>query len=368
MAKRREREQPVGVESRHVFLDTEVFRSCAHDLSAKPMQILGRYVEDGVFVLHTTDVTLREARRQIGEAERELANEVDKVARRVERWNRRYRHARDRFPVPESIEPSEGGAAYRQFARIVRHDWNAHVHAAADLRAGPVLDRYFERRAPFDDRGSKEFPDAFALLALEGWCVGAQERVYVVSKDKAVGRAAEASEHLIAVCDLDRLFALVASAEGHRIADAVRGALDGPSHRGALQEALACAIGMVGGVYRGDRYFDGDVLAMEVEDVEAVADVRIMRVDEERVACVADARLAISAEIDHTDLSEAWWDSEDQRYYGAASRVAEVRDVVAAKVFVELERDGEELTFGSAGFLSQDLVVSDDIDDEWPYK
>ena len=343
VAKRRQRDQPVGLETRHIFLDTEVYKSCGHNLNAKPMQILGRYVADGAFVLHTTDVTLREVRRQIGDMERDLANEANKVDRQLQRWNRRYRLARDRLPVREPLEPSEGGgAAYRDFEWTVGHDWKARVHAAADLPMGRVLDRYFERRVPFDEKGSKEFPDAIALLALENWCGAAQERVYVVSKDKAVGRAAEASEHLVAVGGLQRLLALVASAEGHAIADAVRDAFDEPSFRTALQDVLARGIGQMGGVYQGDRYFEGDVLTMEVEELEAVADVTILRVDEEQVACVADARLAISAEIDHTDISEAWWDREDQRYYGAEPGVANIQDSVAAKIFVELERDGEE--------------------------
>ena len=368
MTKRRKREQPVGLETRHIFLDTEAYRSCGHNLNAKPMQILGRYVADGVFELHTTDATLREVRRQIGDMERELANEANQVARKLQRWNRRYQHARDRLPVPDPLEPSEGGAAYRDFAWKVRHDWNAREHAAADLTMGPVMDRYFEGRAPFDEKGSKEFPDAVALLALEDWCAAARERVYVVSRDKAVGRAAAAGEHLIPVDGLHDLLALVASAAGHGIADAVRDAFDGSFFHAALQDALARGIAELGGVYHGDRYFEGDVLAMEVEELEEVADVTILRVDEHQVACVADVQLAVSAEIDYTDISEAFWDREDRRYYGAESRVAEIRDVVAAKIFVEVERDGEKFRLGSAGFLTQDLVVSDGVDDEWPYK
>ena len=69
-------------------------------------------------------------------------------------------------------------------------------------------------QAPFDTEDSKEFPDAFALLALENWCADMQERIYVVSKDKAVLRAAAVSDHMIGIENLDRLLALVASAEG----------------------------------------------------------------------------------------------------------------------------------------------------------
>ena len=104
---------------------------------------------------------------------------------------------------------------------------------------------------------------------------------------------------------------------------------------------------------------------MAVEELEEVGEVTILRVDEEDVACVADASLAISAEIDYTDMSEARWDREDRRYYGAKSGVAELRGAVTAKIFVQLERNGDEFELGSAGFLKQDLDVSDGNDDEW---
>ena len=196
----------------------------------------------------------------------------------------------------------------------------------------------------------------------------AQERVYVVSKDKAVGRAAEAREHLIGVDGLHRLLALVASAEGHEIADAVWAAFDEPPLRASLLDGLAQVAGQMGGVYGGDRYYEADVLGLEVEELEAIADVTILRVDDDQVACVADARLAVFAELDYTDVSDAWWDREDQRYYGAESGVAGIRDVIAAKVFVELEREGESFGLRSVGFLSEDLKVSDGTQDAWRYK
>ena len=368
MGRRQKGQHPVGLETRHIFLDTEVYRSFGHNLQAQPMQVLGRYVEDGVLVLHTTDVTLREVRRQIGDMEQELAIEVRKVARKLRSWNQRYRRTGDRLPVPQALEPPEDSAAYRDFEWTVRRQWNARVHTAADKPAGPVLDWYFERQAPFDTKGGKEFPDAFALFAIESWCAEALERVYVVSKDKAVVRAAQASEHLIPVEGIPGLLKLVASVEGHDIADAVRDAFDDPPIRAALLVGLAQGIDQMGGVYRGDRFLDGDVLELEVEDLRSVADVTTLRVDEEQVACVADARLAVSALIDYTDVSEAWWDREDERYYGAETGVAQIRDVVAAKIFVELERNGEDFGLGSVDFLSPDLEVSDGEDDEWPYK
>ena len=80
----------VCLETRNIFLDTEVFRSCGHNLNAETMKVLGNYIADGVFVFHTTDVTLREVRRQLGEMERKLTNRANKVAEELKHWNNRY--------------------------------------------------------------------------------------------------------------------------------------------------------------------------------------------------------------------------------------------------------------------------------------
>ena len=117
-------EYPVGLETRNVFLDTEVFRSYRHNLNAKTMEVLGRYVEEGILVLHTTNVTLREVSRQLGAMESELTNRANKIAKDWARWNIRYRFDHHRLPVPDLLsEPSQPSRAYRDFEWTVLYDW-----------------------------------------------------------------------------------------------------------------------------------------------------------------------------------------------------------------------------------------------------
>ena len=352
----------VGLETRNIFLDTEVFRSYDHNLNAKHMKVLGGYIADGVFVLHTTDVTLREVCRQLGDMERKLTNRANKVSKELTRWNSRYRSDQYHLPVPDPLGgPGDPSRAYRDFEWVVRHDWQANEHPSFDLPIGPVLDRYFNRQAPFETEGSKEFPDAFALLALEQWCAARQERIYVVSKDKAVLRAADESDLLIGIESLDRLFALVASAEDHEMTDAVSAVFEERSLLNELRDSLSSNIGWLGCIYVGDLP-DGEVLSMEIVELEDSEDVIILRVDQDQVACVAIVKLLISAEISYTDLSFAIWDGEDKRYYGGESAVTEIQSSVAAKVFVELARD-VDLTLSSAQFVTQNLTVKESYSD-----
>ena len=361
-------EHPVGLETRNIFLDTEVFRSNGHNLNSKMMKLLGRDVADGIFVLHITDVTLREVRRQIDAMETELRNRANKVARDLKRWNNRHRYTRHHLPVPDALsEPAQPSAVYVEFERLLRHDWNAHVHSAADTPIESVLDQYFNRQAPFDKDGSKEFPDAITLLALQNWCAREQQNMYVVSKDEGVRRAADERDELIGIDSLEDLFALVADAQDHDVADTVSEAFDEQLLHAALQDTLSRSIGWVGVLYDGDRY-DADVTAVEMVKLEEIDDITALRIDQDRVYCVAHVKLLVSAEIDYLDVSGAIWDKEDGRYYGAESAVTEVRNMVTAKIFVELERDGEDMTLSSAQFITQDLAITDYFDDGYPYK
>lgn len=357
-------EDPVGPETRNIFLDAEVFRSNGHSLSTDMMNVLGDYLADGVFVLHTTDVTLREISRQICAMESKLTNHHNKVVRDLTRWNNRYRVAQHHLPVPDPLsEPTQPTTAYQDFWRKLRHEWKAREHRAADLPIGPVLDQYFSGQAPFDKEGSKEFPDAIALLALQAWCTSERESIYVVSRDTAVQRAATERDHLIAIDSLKHLFALVTAAEGHDIAQAIRIAFDESSLLDELQDTLSAKIEWVIGHYDGDGYTT-EVLAMELVEIEEVEDLTVLRVDLDSVSCLTHVRLYISADIDYRDVSTGIWGSEDGRYLGAES-VVTVRDSISTTVFVQLERDGQDLIFSSAEFGAQELTVTDYFGDAY---
>ena len=350
-------EQPVGPETRHIFLDTEVFRSNGHNLSTEIMTVLGDYLADEVFVLHTTDVTLREISRQVRTMESKLVKDHNKVVRDLTRWNNRYFHAPHRLPVPDPLgEPAEPSKAFRDFERKLRHEWNAREHSAADLQIGPVLDRYFSGQAPFDEKNSKEFPDASALLALQKWCADAGESIYVVSRDKAVQRAAKDLDHLVAIKSLDELFPLVTEAQDHNIAATIWAAFDELTLLGTLQGVLSENITWVGGRYDGDKY-EAHVLGMELEEIEEIEDVTVLRADEDRVACLVHVRLLVTAEIEYRDVS----------YFGAEADVGEIRDSITARIFVQLERDDLDITLSSAQFGAEDLVVTDDFEDGYFY-
>lgn len=360
--------QAAGLETRHIFFDTQVYRAYGHDLGAAPLEILAAYIAEGVFVLHTTDITLREVSAQLDSMQTELVTQANRSARQLDRWNRRLRYKHDKLAVPQELDlPVSPTKAYQEFERKLRYAWNAKCHETAKLPMGPVLDRYFLRQAPFDKDGSKEFPDAMALLALEAWCQQAKEKCYVISKDKAVQRAADKSGHLIPVSSLDELLSHLTSAQDHEIAAEVEDALSKEPLADELRNTLSANMGHFGGIYDGDK-LDGEIHGIAFRALNEISSIRVLRVDSDKVACVLSAKIDVSAEISYDDISDAIWDSEDGRYFGIETSWAEVEDTVPLKLFVELARDGDDFLLADFQFITRDLTISDYNSDGYPYK
>jgi PIN domain len=53
--------------SRHIFLDTQVYRAFGHNPANRALALLKEQVNSHLVVLHTTDITLMEVQRQIRE-------------------------------------------------------------------------------------------------------------------------------------------------------------------------------------------------------------------------------------------------------------------------------------------------------------
>lgn len=78
-----------------------------------------------------------------------------------------------------------------------------------------LLNAYFDRKAPFSNKGKKaEFPDAFILLSLEAWAKSQVKKILLVSKDSDWKEFAASSPWLDCVEDLAQgLEILVAAAD-----------------------------------------------------------------------------------------------------------------------------------------------------------
>jgi hypothetical protein len=161
MVRQSSREQHHAAErlaSRHIFLDTQVYRALGHNPANRALALLKDQVNSHRVVLHTTDITLLEVRRQIRERVLTRQRELMVV---IERDLARWRKAAPNAAPTRAIEFDAevlSTELFRQFEWFLRHECKAEVHRALAVAPAAVFGTYFDRKPPFDGEISKEFP------------------------------------------------------------------------------------------------------------------------------------------------------------------------------------------------------------------
>lgn len=177
-----------------------------------------------------------------------------------------------------------------------------------------LMDMYFSTRAPFESGKDKknEFPDAIALLALEGWAEKYETNLIIVSEDKGWKNYAETSERITLISSLSE--ALEKFQPHNRVSSIVGAIRQGSFYvqnrqvSNEIDHAVELAI---------DRYdvsieavctmlFEwSDVETQDVShnldiDDDGLVKVRIVRVDDESIVLkvVARVEVEVSANFD----------------------------------------------------------------------
>ena len=235
-----------------------------------------------------------------------------------------------------------------------------------------VFDKYFGKRPPFGEGKKKsEFPDAFAIGAIEVWCKKNNEKMYVVSTDRDLKEYCETSDCLIALNQLAE-FINVIEFHDKELARSVNELLN--KNQDAIIEAIAESF-CNQSFWIEDQ--DGDVNDVRVNELE-VSEMLILEVTQDSAFVLVDVETNFSADLTYDDRETAVYDSEDKVLiplrtidktvdqdvkYAAAVRI--LHDVKNSEYFivnrVELQPDQ------ASGFeLYADFVIR--IDNEWPYK
>lgn len=323
------------LQTRHVFLDTEVFNKLKHNAANRALDILGRHVDERRLVLHVTDITLLEIKRQIAEEVEQARAALARVEKDLVRW----RHA-DGSVASMPLVGSETAA--RLFASIddfIRGRCRAKLHDALAYDPRPVFEDYFARRPPFD-KGEKEFPDSFMVRTLDAWCVNEGERMYVVTMDGAMQRHTMASPNLLPLATIEDLLAAAnLSAEPDGNAEAIAdGLLNAPAFDYCLEVAIASHVDELVVDYLGDLP-EGEVNAVSFDGVIHALDYRVVALSGTRLGLTIKVDTEIVVSVGFEDRALAMYDREDGMWIGADWETSELTDSIPLEMFIELDVD-----------------------------
>jgi hypothetical protein len=125
--------------SRHIFLDTQVYRALGHNPA---LALLKEQVNSHRVVLHTTDITLLEVRRQIRERVLARRRELMVIEKDLAQWRKSAPNAAPTRAIEFDAEVLST-ELFRQFEWFLRHECKAEVHPALAVAPAAVFETHY---------------------------------------------------------------------------------------------------------------------------------------------------------------------------------------------------------------------------------
>jgi hypothetical protein len=184
-----------------ISVDTSVFHRTGYNLEARTLTALAQFTARGIAHV-VSDVVVREVKAHITSDLEESAGRLRSAINNFSKMRRGF--DKEKAAADLGLDDDAGGEARS------RWDTFAHQTSAVQLRASDTMDgdtlvsMYFDVAPPFEATGEKkmEFPDAIALLELEGYGERQGKFVLAVSHDKGWSAFAERAKWVVVVDDL----------------------------------------------------------------------------------------------------------------------------------------------------------------------
>jgi hypothetical protein len=351
-------QQVEPLSTRHVFLDTQVYREVGHNPENPALKALKENIEAHRIVLHITDITFEEVKRQIHEQVLSQHREAKALEKHLRRWRKQAPNTAPKYKI-EFDADAVAAELYRAFEMFIRHSCGAIVHQALQVDPISVFLKYFLRQPPFDGEDSKEFPDGFMLEALTRWAATQGDHLYVVTRDAAMRRAVDADLHLLILDSIQDVLSRATAEvgpEAETIADAL---LNHPAFDSTFTRLLTKQMMEATFIYTGDLA-EGEAYEGKLLRIDQVGNWSVVSLTEQRVSVILDVTAEVQVEIQYEDRDGAIYDREDDRYYGAENASVYIEEEVEIEVFVEIDRASGEVVDGKV--LTSEIDISEPSD------
>jgi hypothetical protein len=165
----------------------------------------------------------------------------------------------------------------------------------AEVSIDEVFKKYFSKTPPFGEGDKKaEFPDAFALAAIENWCKQYLERMYVISSDPDMISACAESQTLRSVPSLAEFLDLLT--KGEELAEIANRVFE--AHKEGIAQHIQSATQMIYPHY--EPY--GEVQDTFINGIEILKHY-LLEVDGAKAVFEVTANLSYSATVRYRNLA-----------------------------------------------------------------
>lgn len=206
---------------RLVAFDTEVFDSNNFNYKSTSFQTLVKLVKEKKIKLLLTSITLQEIRAHITEGADLASTAVNQAVNDLKKKRKKPSENEKRIKISKNSDLlykfekkfADMAPTFEQINQELKDQLDSFLQATEferievdQVSVVEIFENYFSRTPPFGKSNKKhEFPDAFALFALDKEAKNRKKTIYVVSGDSDWEKFCSSSENLHCIGKLDEL-------------------------------------------------------------------------------------------------------------------------------------------------------------------
>ncbi|EKO3894522.1 PIN domain-containing protein [Vibrio breoganii] len=332
-----------------ITIDNATYKGEGYKFYEGLLAQMRQFKESPVRVLQT-DVVHNEAINHIGQEISKTRSSIEQALRSANKQLKIKSEDIENARALLSVDGSEAEIAEARLEKYYYFIGAEKIDSGRYADLSRLMDMYFSTEAPFETGKDKkhEFPDAIALLALEGWAEENEINIIAVSQDKGWKNYSEGSDRITLVSSLAEALEKfqphnkVVSIISHIREDSL---LDSENHvLEELEQAIinsvdGCDIGIEASSY---MHFDWeDVSASYIsheldKDQDGLVKIRVVSINDEEIVLKVGATVEVEVEA---SFYFSVRDSIDKDYVGMGGNVCTTTESYHTDILLSLTGD-----------------------------
>ena len=293
-----------------VFIDTNVYENANFSLFNKQFTKLKELVEEESVEILYNEIVYQEVYQHIGD---NLAIAVAQYNQVIEE-NRAFAPFRINDKWGEKISKIKSEDMINDL-RKYWYDFIANTNATKipinEVDVDGIVDKYFQKKYPFENKKPTEFKDAICVDSILKYGDKiTDDKIYVVSTDKGFRRSFRGKDKYIIFADLNSFLNIAILQTEHLAVEIEKtfrsGELDDCISKLLEEQIYSSSVDVE------DVYDDVDLLSVDIQSIEYGY---IHELDGESALVISNAKTNVMVEYTVRDEDNSYYDREDGRYY-----------------------------------------------------
>ena len=293
-----------------VFIDTNIYEGANFSFNNKQFSKLKELIKEESVELLYNEIVYQEVYQHIGENLTKAISEYNQVIE----VNRAF--------APFRIDDKWGNRISQikveDMVGELRKRWDDYITDTCAIKISisgvdvdKIVDKYFNKRLPFENKKPTEFKDAICVDSIiQYYDPKIDDKIYVVAADKGFRKSFKERGEFVTFYDLNGFLNFAISQTDH-LAVEIEKAFEKGVLDGCISKLLDNQLYM-GSVDVEDVFDDIDLLGIETQSIEYGY---IHELDEESALVIANASVNVEVEYTIRDEENSYYDREDDRYY-----------------------------------------------------